>query len=249
MGLPGAGKSTLCAALAQVARQGGSEATLISFDSHAHAPRVAPDCAAPRTRGDRVDAGEGSAAAGCSSGSCGAGRLDEAHSGSGRLDEGEGAGAPGRDGERAVSEGEENEGKGRVSAEEGSVGEEGSGDEVEVAPRADADTCPAFSHEAWKSSRLTALAALAATLQHASQGGGAAVATAAATNSAAVPAAAAAVPAVFESPAAAVPAHIIIADDTMHLRSMRLHLLRLAERCEMAPRVSSSTSAHPLTTA
>ncbi|CAI7790369.1 unnamed protein product [Closterium sp. NIES-53] len=161
MGLPGAGKSTLCAAFAHLARRAGTHTTVVSFDSYA-----------------------------------------------------------------------------RGTGRDGSVGEEGGVGDVAFMPRPDADTCAAFSHDAWKASRVTALAALTAALARASQGGRESAAAAlqggggddAAVALANAPETTGATASVRAAAGweVRVPAHMVVADDTMHLRSMRLQLLRLA---------------------
>ncbi|CAI5472248.1 unnamed protein product [Closterium sp. Yama58-4] len=106
------------------------------------------------------------------------------------------------------------------SVVEGSVVEEGN-----VGNGAVSETCAAFSPDTWKASRGTALAALTGALACASQGGGDGAAAAVCANAAE---AAAAAPPAAAAGEPRVPTHVVVADDTMHLRSMRLHLLRLA---------------------
>ncbi|CAI7902785.1 unnamed protein product, partial [Closterium sp. NIES-53] len=126
----------------------------------------------------------------------------------------------------------------RGTGRDGSVGEEGGVGDVAFMPRPDADTCAAFSHDAWKASRVTALAALTAALARASQGGRESAAAAlqggggddAAVALANAPETTGATASVRAAAGweVRVPAHMVVADDTMHLRSMRLQLLRLA---------------------
>ncbi|CAI7831041.1 unnamed protein product [Closterium sp. NIES-54] len=110
-----------------------------------------------------------------------------------------------------------------------------------------------------QASRVTALAALTAALARASQGGRESAAAAlqggggddAAVALANAPETTGATASVRAAAGweVRVPAHMVVADDTMHLRSMRLQLLRLAHSCEMTRDQCISRNEHRLPTA